>query len=125
MHSRRFLHSGFSLVELLVVIAMLSIIGGGMAFFLLGNSKKDPVTGKVTHTPISASKVTVCTSNLQQVRAGLQMQKDSDENEHYPASLQSLKFPSEVLVCPEGKEPYQYDPAAGAVHCIHPGHEKL
>lgn len=116
---------GFSLVELLVVVAMLSIISGGMAFFYLGKSKKDPVTGRVTHTPMSRSKMTVCTSNLQQVRTGLQLQKDSDENEKYPESLTVLKFPSEVLVCPEGKESYQYDPNSGQVQCIHAGHEKL
>ncbi len=116
---------GFSLVELLIVVAMLSIISGGMAFFYLGKAKKDPVTGKVTHTPMSRSKLTVCNSNLQQVRTGLQIQKDTDENEKYPESLIVLKFPSEVLACPEGKEPYQYDPNSGQVQCIHIGHEKL
>jgi prepilin-type N-terminal cleavage/methylation domain-containing protein len=116
---------GFSLVELLVVVTMLSVIGGGMAFFYLGKAKKDPVTGKVTHTPMSRSKLTVCNSNLQQVRTGLQMQKDMDEEEKYPESLAVLKFPSEVLACPEGKEPYQYDPNSGQVQCIHVGHEKL
>jgi prepilin-type N-terminal cleavage/methylation domain-containing protein len=125
MIHRQLHRSGFSLVELLVVVALMAALGGGLMYFYLGKSKKDPVTGKVTQTPMSAAKKVSCTSNLGQVRSGLQMLKDTDEEEKYPESLQVLKFPAEVLNCPEGRVPYQYDPNSGMVQCVHPGHEKL
>jgi len=31
---------------------------------------------------------------------------------------------NDMKQCPIGKEPYEYDPATGKVHCPHPGHEK-
>jgi hypothetical protein len=48
----------------------------------------------------------------------------SSGEEGFPASLQELKLPAEMLVDPIGKEPYTYDPETGVVKCEHPGHKK-
>ena len=87
-----------------------------------GGKNKD---GSVRKTPISAARGTVCTSNLQQVRAAIQTLQIGDEQERFPQSLTELKLPSEFYACPDGKEPYPYDPNTGRVSCVHPGHEKF
>ncbi|HZO89496.1 MAG TPA: hypothetical protein VFB38_14305 [Chthonomonadaceae bacterium] len=114
---------GFSLVEILVVVLLLVLIGGGLAYFYLGHGSAGKKPGDIVHTPITRTNDVVCQNNLSQIRMSLQMQHDSDPDGKYPASLSELRLPSEMLSCPVGHEPYQYDPTTGQVHCMHPGHE--
>src|SRR5579872_2154686 len=111
---------GFSLVEILVVIALIAILAGGAYSFYIGKSGKK---GEKSHGPIAMAKLTVCNENLRQIRMAIDMTKNGDVDGKFPASLDELKFPRESLICPDGKEPYQYDPNTGQVHCVHPGHE--
>ncbi|HLV80442.1 MAG TPA: prepilin-type N-terminal cleavage/methylation domain-containing protein [Chthonomonadaceae bacterium] len=113
---------GFSLVEMLVVVVLLVAIGGALTYFYLGRGSGSK-PGDVVHTPISQANSTVCISNLHQIRDALTMARTSDPEGKLPASLDALHLPTEMLSCPVGHEPYQYNPQTGEVHCIHPGHE--
>jgi len=115
---------GFSLVEILVVVVLLVAIGGALTYFYLGRGSGNK-PGDVVHTPISQANSTVCVSNLHQLRQAIDMAKMSDPDGKYPASLDQLHLPAEMLSCPVGHEPYQYNPNTGEVHCIHPGHQNF
>lgn len=110
----------FTLVEVLITVCLLGLLLGGALMFYAGSHGKphQKSTG-----PTAQAEGVVCKSNLQQVRMAVQMFHDSDPDGKFPASLADLKLPAQMLVCPDGKEPYQYDPQTGAVHCVHPGHE--
>lgn len=114
--------AGFSLVEILVVIVVIAILAGASYSVYIGSSGK---ANKRSFGPKAEAKTVVCTSDLHQVRMAIDMAHQSDQDGKYPASLEELKLPHELLVCPDGKEPYVYDPATGQVSCIHPGHEKF
>lgn len=114
---------GFGLIEVLVV--MVIIIGLSLWFANVYLGKGEGKIGERVHTPMARTQETVCASNLDQVRKAVMMLHDGDADEKYPASLSELKFPTESLSCPDGHEPYQYDPSTGQVHCVHPGHENL
>jgi prepilin-type N-terminal cleavage/methylation domain-containing protein len=114
---------GFSLVELLVVCVLLVALGGGLAYFYLGQSRGEKPRD-IVHTPISKANDVVCQSNIGQVRQALSMAQMSDSDGKFPQALTELKgLPQELLSCPTGHEPYVYDPTTGQVHCVHPGHE--
>jgi hypothetical protein len=55
----------------------------------------------------------------------MQMEKDGHMSNELPATLQQMKVPADMQSCPQSKKPYVYDPAAGTVACVTPGHEKL
>lgn len=121
---------GFSLVSMLVtmaLIAMLSVVfmyGSGV--FQKGGPKSPRADGKGVTVPglaEAAARDTVCRSNLEQIRSAIMVFQSSND-EHFPNSLDDIKFPAEVLEDPIGHEKYVYDPATGQVHCPHPGHEK-
>lgn len=114
---------GFSLIELLVVAVLLVALGGGLAYFYLGHGAGDK-SGKA-HTPIGKAEDTVCLSNLRSVRQAINVARTSSTDEAFPKSLQDLQLGPDFLSCPVGHEPYEYNPATGEVHCIHPGHEKF
>src|SRR5579862_4639758 len=112
---------GFSLIEILAVVAIIAILASISYSVYIGSSGKK---GEKSHGPIAEAKTTVCkVQNLYQIRMAIQMAHDSDPDGKYPASLDELHLPQELLVCPDGKEPYQYNPDTGEVHCVHPGHE--
>lgn len=121
--------TGFSLIEILVVMVVIVAIAGLVSYNYLGKGKP----GEKKVTPINEAKKVACQSNLQQIRTGIQtfktMNTDAAENGNgepkNPETLKEMKLPQELLECPEGHEPYQYDPASGTVHCVHPGHENL
>lgn len=129
LQSIRKAKAGFSLIEILVVMVVIVALAGLVSYNYLGKGKP----GEKKVTPMSEAKKVACQSNLQQIRTGIQtfktMNTDSAENSNgepkNPASLKELKFPQDALECPEGHEPYQYDPALGTVHCVHLGHENL
>ena len=110
---------GFTLVELLVVIALLAILGSGLAYFYLGKSKP----GEKNTTPMGKARGVECMSNLRSIRQSLQAGQAMDTDGKFPASLAELKLPGEILACPDSKRPFEYDPATGQVHCTQPGHE--
>jgi prepilin-type N-terminal cleavage/methylation domain-containing protein len=121
-HSRRAPGRGFSLIELLVVAALLVALGGGLAYFYLGGKSGKPGERRVT--PLSKAHDTECLSNIRSVRQSIAAAHAGDADEKYPASLAELReLPRELRACPVGKEPYVYDPSTGEVHCPHPGHE--
>ena len=111
---------GFSLIEILVVVVILAIMLVIVGQMISGSKGKDP-HGK---SPIQKAQGTVCLSNLNQLRQGIQLLRVGNENEAPPQSLAELKFPSEVLQCPDGKVAYVYDPASGGVSCPTLGHER-
>jgi len=113
---------GFSLIEILVVLAVLTILGGISYNYLIGGKDKNGVKIK---TPYEAGKSTACLMNLQQVRLGIKNFKLADtDSEKNPESFADLKFPRESLICPDTKQEYLYDKETGEAHCPAPGHEK-
>jgi prepilin-type N-terminal cleavage/methylation domain-containing protein len=113
---------GFTLIEILVVVVILMILlyyVGSMVSGRMGSVKE----GKA-QSPIQRAQGTVCMSNLNQLRQGIQLLKMGNENETPPQSLAELRFPAETLQCPDGKTPYQYDTVTGQVRCTYPFHQK-
>jgi prepilin-type N-terminal cleavage/methylation domain-containing protein len=114
-------HSGFSLIEILVVCALLAALSAGMYSFLAGKSKP----GEKARTPMERAHDPECINNLSQLRQALIMAQSSDDNGKYPQQLSDLKgIPVSFLSCPESHVPYTYDPETGTVHCTRAGHEK-
>jgi prepilin-type N-terminal cleavage/methylation domain-containing protein len=115
---------GFSLVEILVVCVIIVALSAGVYSLYLGHGSGKP--GEPARSPMQRGHDPVCANNLSQIRASLQIAQTNDENEKYPATLKALQgMPAEMLTCPEGHVPYQYDPNTGQVHCTQPGHEKF
>jgi prepilin-type N-terminal cleavage/methylation domain-containing protein len=110
--------SAFSLVEILVVMALMAILGAFLFQFYAGKGKP----GEKQKTPMQASQGAVCQNNLKQIRLGVETFKTSEE-EKPPTFLAELKFPKESLACPDTKQTYQYNAETGEVHCTTPGHE--
>ena len=113
----------FSLIEILVVMAIIVVLSGITYNVYLGHSKNAP-PGKA-HSPMERVKDVVCMENLRSVRQCLEASRTADTDGKFPGALTEIReLSGELRACPEGKEPYQYDPVIGQVKCIHPGHEK-
>lgn len=120
---------GHTLAATLVVIAIIAVLAvvfmkGSGAF---GVSKSPRADGKGTTVPglvKAKAQDEVCKSNLNQVRLSLQIAHDSTGDEDWPQKLEETRIGQDFYRCPMGKEPYQYNPQTGEVHCVHPGHEK-
>ena len=113
----------FSLVEILVVVVILAILAAFLMPHYLGGSKT--AGGRRIESPKERGQGVACMNNLQQIRMGLSMSGMGGDEESRPKSLTELKLPAEMLRCPVGGEPYQYDPKTGRVWCTHPGHEQF
>ena len=113
---------GFSLVEILVVLAVLAIIVAILAPRYLGSSKGPG--GKPIESPIQRGRSAACINNLSQLRGGLQI-ATLEEDAQRPQTLREVGrgFPEEMFSCPVGKQRYSYDPARGRIWCVQPGHE--
>src|ERR1043166_529466 len=114
--------NALSLIEILVVMVVIMILAAMIMPRYLGGTSLD---GKKHRAPITMARDTVCQSNLQQVRASIEINKTTDADGGNPPDLASLKLPAEVLKCEVGGERYVYDPQTGKVHCPHPGHESF
>ncbi|HLJ55304.1 MAG TPA: prepilin-type N-terminal cleavage/methylation domain-containing protein [Chthonomonadaceae bacterium] len=112
----------FSLIEILVVMAIIVILSGITYGIYIGGRSKNAPPGKA-HSPMERAKDVVCMEDLRSVRQSIEASRTTDSDNKFPASLDELRLPAELRACPEGKEPYRYDPATGEVHCVHPGHE--
>ena len=114
--------SAFSLIEILVVVVIIVALSAVSYNVFLGHSKNG-LPGKA-HAPIERAKDAVCMTNLRSVRQSIEAFRAGDTDSKNPDSLIQLReLPAELRACPEGNEPYQYDPTTGQVHCVHPGHE--
>ena len=114
--------TGFSLIELLVVMALMVVLSAGMYKVYLGKGTGKPGEAK---TPITATYDSVCLQNLRSVRQCVEAAHTGDTDTKFPAALTEIKeLSSDLRACPVGKEPYTYDPQTGEVHCVHPGHDK-
>lgn len=92
-----------------------------------GNQRKDKVGETVVGQSMARSKDAVCMNNLRQIRDAVEIAKTSgaDDADALPKTLAEVRgLGNDMKQCPIGKEPYEYDPATGKVHCPHPGHEK-
>ncbi len=117
--------SGFSLIEILVVIALLAIL----AAYLMPKYLKGGTTpsGKKVDSPMQRAHLVECASNLRQIRAAWQMATSAGD-ENRPQSLADLKTygVSEAMQrCPTGGEPYAFNAPTGRISCSHTGHESL
>ena len=126
----------FSLIGMLIALVImlvltLLILGGPQIFSRNKSGAGGGVMGAVGGTAGGAVAArnealeVTCKNNLQQLRAAIQMFAANGEGN--PQSLDDLARanPGLQLNCPVGHEPYQYDPAAGQVRCVHPGHERF
>ena len=115
----RVVSCGFSLVEILVVVALLAIVGAGLTYHYVGAGGP----GDKAQPPMTRARATVCMENLRSVRQAIAAAQMSDPDGKYPKALEALGLPAEVVRCDVGHEPYAYDPGTGQVSCVHPGHE--
>ncbi len=90
----------------------------------LSNKRADQEGNTVVGQSMARGKDYVCMQNLNSLRQGIELHRSSDPDAAAPTELTQIKVPSEMLMCPIGKEPYKYDPAAATVKCEHPGHKK-
>ena len=115
--------TGFSLIEVLVVMAIIVVLSTVTYGVYFGHSKNAPA-GKA-HSPIERAKDVVCMENLRSVRQCIEAERSTDTDSALPQALTEMRgLTADLRACPEGKEPYQYDPSTGKVQCVHPGHEK-
>ncbi len=117
---------GFSLIEILIVVVLLALLAGGAAYYVNGGgAKQTTANGTRNVTPKTRAHDVECQSNLRQDRMAIGMAHDGDADGKFPASLDEVPGTQGIRKCPDGGEPYTYDPQTGEVHCPHIGHEKL
>jgi len=118
---------GQSLIGLLVVVVLL--IGLYLMFLGPRRDNDGEVRPSVAKQSIDRSQEVVVQSNLTQIRQGIQMYKEANDDK-VPASLEELKshlkdYPAEMWINPVDKRPLQYDPQTGRIWSDSPGYEKL
>src|SRR5579862_2157020 len=98
----RRMHAGFSLIEILVVCAILVALSAGLATYYTGHSKP----GEKARSPMERAHDPECINNLSQLRQALIMAQSDNENGKFPAKLTDLqKIPASFFSCPESHEP--------------------
>lgn len=112
-----------TLVATLIVIAIIAILAVTMIGGSGKSTRKDGLGTTVPGKVKAAARDDVCRSNLNQVRAAIQIER-ANADDAPPASLNDIRLSEEYRQCAIGKEPYEYNPETGDVKCPHPGHEK-
>lgn len=113
--------SGFALVEILVVIALLALLAGGYYGFRGKSGGTDQPEQTVIGKAVGKAESVACQSNLNQLRQSIRM--DVDSGEQPPARIDTGAMAS-VSRCPDSGQPYTYNPQTGQVQCKTPGHER-
>lgn len=116
---------GNTLIEILVVLAIICILAGAYFKWMGGGGGKSPEERKAK-TPIGRAKGVECQNNMQQI--GLALQMASMDSEKPPTDIrEAMKrgVTSSMMVCPQTKQPYRYDPAQRQIICTTPGHGSI
>jgi hypothetical protein len=115
------------LIELVVAMVILVALAAWLLPRYLTSTKN--AAGQTTiQAPIQRAQGVDCGNNLHQIRLAITMAQQTDD--HYPATLNELLtngsgLSRQMLVCPDSKMPYVYDPATGRVSCPYPPHQKF
>jgi prepilin-type N-terminal cleavage/methylation domain-containing protein len=124
--------SGFALVELVVVLAIILILAGGYlgikhhkagsgsASAENGGDASDVGAMTIPGKALEKANSVACQEQIKQCRASIRM--DMDSGGKPPASLDQGATAS-ISKCPVSGKPYVYDPQTGKVYCSTPGHE--
>lgn len=120
---------GFSLVEIIVVLAILALLVGAFATGGFGmfstkvagraDGKGNTLVGRVKYS----AKDVECRSNLNQVRQAVMIFRSTNDDLP-PEDITYTRLGQDFYKCPVGGEPFTYEPQSGDVKCPHPGHEK-
>src|SRR5579884_2750552 len=116
-----------TLLTVAIILVLVVVMFKGSSIFGLGpgspaKARPDGLGTTVLGAARYDAKDQVCRSNLASLRQAIQLVTQSNDD-HPPASLADTHLGRDMYSCPVGHEPYQYDPATGQVHCVHPGHE--
>lgn len=115
LFSRR---TGFALIEILVVVAIILILAGAyLGFGRKGGKNEKTIPAKA----IEKAESVECMSNLNQIRQNLQM--ETGTGEAAPERIDQGVTAS-ISRCPVSNQPYNYDPRTVKVWCTTPGHER-
>ena len=112
----------YTLIEMLVTLAIIVVLISVTAVYLGGRRG----TKQGVESPRGRARTVACQNNLNQLAMAMRMAADSDE--HAPQDIrEALKngATEEMLRCAETHQPYRYDPQAGTLSCVTPGHEGL
>lgn len=120
MKIRFHMASGFALIEIIVVLALLLIVAGAY-YGLSQKGGKNTPEKSIPAKALEKAHSVECQSNLQQIRQMIQMEAATGEG--LPARIDQGVTAS-ISRCPVSGQPYNYDPQTGRVWCSTPGHER-